>query len=345
MTAAAFNGLAALLLALAAIAGLCVGSARLPWTVVVGVLTAKLVPGAASLAGNVTAADQVIVWLVRLPRIVVGATVGAGLATAGVVMQGLFRNPLAEPGLLGVGPGAVLGGVIVFVTGWAARSAVALPMAATVSSLLVLAAVYAIAASHGITRLTHLLLVGIAAGSLCTAVSSLLISANAVAWQSAQEIVFWTMGGLDARTWVHVWVSAPFVAVGIAVVVWKARDLDLLALGDERAASLGVDVEASKALLIVTAALLTGASVAVAGLLAFVGLVVPNGVRLVVGPRHRTLCPAAALAGAAFVVSCDLIARTAHPPVEIRLGIITGLVGSPMLIAMLARRLRVRGGG
>src|SRR5262249_51654766 len=163
----------------------------------------------------------------------------------------------------------------------------------------VLAVVYAIAKTSGATRLTHLLLIGIAAGSLCTAIASLLISAKIADWQAAQEIVFWMMGGIDARTWVHVWLSAPFVAIGFLVVLWTARDLDALALGEERAASLGVDVQASTCLLIVAAALLTGVSVAVAGLLGFVGLVVPNAVRLVVGPRHRVLCPASALAGAA----------------------------------------------
>jgi len=214
---------------------------------------------------------------------------------------------------------------------------------ATLSALVVLGTVYVIAASNGSARLTQLLLIGIAAGSLCTAVSSLLISANAAAWQSAQEIVFWMMGGIDARTWLHVWLSAPFVAVGFGIVIWKARDLDALALGEQSAASLGVDVDASTRLFIVTAALLTGVSVAVAGLLAFVGLIIPNVIRVIIGPRHRALCVASALAGAVFVVTCDLIARTVHPPIEIRLGVITGLVGSPILIALLVRQLRAKG--
>jgi cobalamin transport system permease protein len=324
MTIGAFNALMLLLLALGGVAGVSIGSAHVAWP-----FTAP--------------SDRVIVWLIRVPRVLVGATVGAGLATAGAVMQGLFRNPLAEPGLLGVGPGAVLGAIAVFVSGWAGHMAVALPIGAVLSSLLVLGLVYAAAATRGVVPITHLLLIGIAAGSLCTALSSLLIALNATDWQSAQEIVFWMMGGVDARSWLHVWLSAPFVVIGILVVTWKARELDLLATGEERAASLGVDVESSKWLFIMTAALLTGVSVAVAGLLGFVGLVVPNAVRVVVGPRHRTLCPASALAGAAFVVACDLVARTAHPPIEIRLGIVTALIGSPVLILMLSRRLRLRG--
>ncbi len=343
MTLTAFNASALLILAMAAVAGVCIGTVPLDARVVLDALASTLLPYPLPFIHDVSAADHAIVWLIRLPRVAVGATVGAGLATAGVVMQGLFRNRLAEPGLLGVGPGAILGGVIAFVTGWAAHSAIALPIVATLSALAVLAGVYTVAASSGSARLTHLLLIGIAAGSLCTAVSSLLISANAAAWQSAQEIVFWMMGGIDARTWVHVWLSAPFVAVGLGVVIWKARDLDALALGEESAAALGVDVEVSTRLFIVTAALLTGVSVAVAGLLAFVGLVIPNGVRLIVGPRHRAVCVASALAGAVFVVTCDLIARTVHPPIEIRLGIITGLVGSPILIALLVCQLRSKG--
>jgi iron complex transport system permease protein len=324
MTIGAFNALMLLLLALGGVAGVSIGSAHVAWP-----FTAPT--------------DGIIVWLIRVPRVLVGATVGAGLATSGVVMQGLFRNPLAEPGLLGVGPGAVLGAIAVFVTGWAAQMPVALPIGAGLSSLFVLGLVYAAASTRGVAPITHLLLIGIAAGSLCTAVSSLLIALNATDWQSAQEIVFWMMGGVDARSWLHVWLSAPFVVIGILSVTWKARELDLLAIGEERAASLGVDVESSKWFFITTAALLTGVSVAVAGLLGFVGLVVPNAVRLVVGPRHRALCPASALAGAAFVVACDLVARTAHPPLEIRLGIVTALIGSPVLMLMLSRRLRSRG--
>lgn len=294
--------------------------------------------GTTHIAWPPMAVDQVILWSIRAPRVLVGATVGAGLGTAGAIMQGLFRNPLAEPGLVGVGPGAVLGAVVVFVTGLSAQSIVILPLAAMLSSLLVLLLVFVAARAGGAPSLTMLLLVGIGVGSMCTAAAGLLISSTMAAWQSAQEIVFWMMGGIDARAWVHVWLSAPFVAVGFAAAMAKSRDLDALALGAERAGTLGVDVTGSTHLLLGTAAVLTGASVAVAGLLPFVGLVVPHVVRLVLGPRHRTLLPASALAGAIFVVACDLLARTVHPPAEIRLGIITSLVGSPLLIWILLRR-------
>src|SRR5262245_38749978 len=248
-----------------------------------------------------------------------------GLAAAGAVMQALFRNPLAEPSLVGTGAGAVLGAVISFVTGWSVRSVISLPVAAMIGAFLALFLVYSMATRGGNTPVGALLLAGIAMTSLLSALSSLLLSLNIVNWQIAQEIVFWMMGGLDARSWTHVWLSAPFVALGLAAAMLEARDLDLIQQGEETAASFGVDVEASKRFITLTAAMLTGACVAVAGLVGFVGLVVPHGVRLLVGPSNRALLPAGALAGAVFLVLCDLAARTVHPPVEIRLGVITAL--------------------
>jgi cobalamin transport system permease protein len=322
------------------VAAIAIGSTPIRWEVVLRVFGAKVLPAGWLDAAGVTQADKTIVWLIRLPRVLVAAIVGAGLATAGVIMQGLFRNPLAEPTLTGVGPGAVLGAVAVFVTGWSAYSVVALPLAAMATAVLALAMVYSIATRGGVTPIATLLLAGIAVGAMFTAVSSLLISINLVTWQTSNQIVFWMMGGLDARTWAHVWLSGPFVLIGMITAVAQARDLDLLLLGEEQAASLGVNVEAVKRLLIFTAAVLTGASVAVAGLIGFVGLIVPHAVRLLVGPSHRVLLPASAVAGAAFLITCDLLARTLRPPVEIRLGIVTGLVGAPFFLVLLIRRLR-----
>jgi iron complex transport system permease protein len=324
----------------AVVAGVAVGSAPMDWRTVVAVLVSKALPFGMADGARVSDADVAVVWLIRLPRVLVAMTVGAGLAMAGTVMQGLFRNPLAEPSIAGVGPGAAFGAVLVFVSGWAATSVVALPLAAIASGLGALLLVYGIATRGGATPVGTLLLAGIAVGALFTALSSLLISLNIASWHVAQEIVFWMMGGLDARTWAHVWLSAPFVAVGSVAALLQARTLDMLLLGEETAASLGVDVESAKRVLIVTAALLTGASVAVAGLVGFVGLIVPHGVRLLVGPAHRVLLPAAAVTGAAFVVLADLVARTAYRPVEIRLGIVTALCGAPFFLWLLLRRLR-----
>jgi iron complex transport system permease protein len=335
-----FYSLVVPLLAAAAVSGVMVGSTSLEWPTIARVLVAKVLPVGWVTIASVTPADQAIVWLIRLPRVLVAAVVGAGLATAGALMQGLFRNPLAEPTLIGVGPGAVLGAVAVFVTGWSADWVAAVPIAAIVSALLALAIVYRIATRGGTTPVTTLLLAGVALGAFLTAMSSLLLTINIVTWQAAQEIVFWMMGGLDSRTWAHVWLSAPFVAVGLGAALLQSRTLDLLLLGEESAASLGVEVEAAKRLLVATAALLTGASVAVAGLVGFVGLIVPHAVRLLLGPAHRTLLPASAISGAAFLIACDLLARTIRPPAEVRLGVVTALCGAPFFLTLLVQRLR-----
>lgn len=326
----AFYAVVVPLLLVALVAGVVVGSTYLDWQVVMRAL----------IGAPVARADEAIVWLIRLPRVLVAGIVGTGLATAGVLMQSLFRNPLAEPSLTGVGPGAVLGAVAVFVAGWGAASVVVLPLASIVSALLALLLVYAIATRGGSTPITSLLLTGIAVGALLTAASSLLISLNIVTWQVAQEIVFWMMGGLDSRTWAHVWLSAPFVLVGFCAALLQSRTLDLLLLGEETAQSLGVEIESAKRLVVTTSALLTGASVAVAGLVGFVGLLVPHAVRLLLGPSHRTLLPASALTGAAFVMLCDLAARTVRPPAEVRLGVVTALCGAPLFLLLLVRRLR-----
>jgi iron complex transport system permease protein len=338
-----FLAVAGTALMLAAVLAIGKGSTPVHWRITLQVVADRLLPFHIS-AAAVSQADSVIVWMIRVPRVIVAAFVGAGLATAGVLMQGLFRNALAEPNVVGVGSGAVLGAVSVFISGVAARSVVALPLAAFCGALAALTVVYGLATRNGVTPVSTLLLSGIALAALLTAVSSLLISLSVVNWQVAQEIVFWMMGGLDSRSWTHVWISAPFITLSIAVGIWYAPDLDLLIEGEASAAALGVEVETTKRVLLVTAALLTGSCVAVAGTISFVGLIVPHVVRLFVGPRHRSLLPASALAGAAFLIFCDLIARTIHPPAEIRLGIITALFGAPFFVFLLLRRLREAGG-
>jgi iron complex transport system permease protein len=335
-----FYGTALSLLVAAGLAGIALGSTPVEWSTILRVAGLKLLPTGWIEPASVTPADTVIVWLIRVPRVVVAVLVGTGLATAGAIMQGLFRNPLAEPGLTGAGPGAVLGAVIAFVAGWTVRSAVSLPLSAMLGALVALTIVYTMATRGGITPVATFLLAGIATGSLFTAVSSLLLSLSVVKWQLAQEIVFWMMGGLDARSWTHVWLCGPFVLLGLTAALFQARDLDLLQQGEETAASFGVDVESCKRFLTLTAAILTGACVAVAGMVGFVGLLVPHGVRLLVGPSNRVLLPASAVAGATFLVMCDLAARTVYPPVEIRLGVITAMCGGPVFIALLLRRYR-----
>jgi iron complex transport system permease protein len=335
-----FYGFILPVLFLALLAGVGIGSTSISWSIILRVVEFKLLPHAWTSAIPIAKADQVIVWLIRVPRVVVAFFVGAALASAGVIMQALFRNPLAEPGLVGAGAGAVLGGVISFAFGWSATSVLSLPLLAMLGALLALALVYTMATRGGVTPVSTLLLSGVATAALLGAISSLLLSVSIVNWQIAQDIVFWMMGGLDARTWTHVWLCAPFVVLGLAASLLQTRDLDLLQLGEETAASFGVDVESSKRMLTLTAAILTGAAVAVAGLVGFVGLVVPHAVRLVLGPSNRSLLPASAITGGAFLILCDLLARTIHPPTEIRLGIVTALLGGPVFIFVLLRQHR-----
>jgi iron complex transport system permease protein len=341
-TAALFLLLVFTILCSAAIAAVATGSTHVDWQITLRVIAAKALPFWFSLS-DVSRTDEVIVWMIRFPRVIVAACVGAGLAAAGTLMQGLFRNALAEPNIIGVGSGAVLGAVIVFLSGLALRSVLALPLAAFCGALLALAVVYVLATRAGRTPTSTLLLSGIALATLLTAFSSFLISLSIVNWQIAQEIVFWMMGGLDSRSWTHVWISAPFIALGLMISLYYARDLDLLIEGEESAAALGVEVETTKRVLLVAAALLTGSCVAVAGTIGFVGLIVPHIVRLFVGPRHNIVLPSSALAGAAFLVICDLLARIIHPPAEIRLGIITAVFGAPFFLFLLLRHYREAG--
>jgi iron complex transport system permease protein len=330
------------MLLVAAIAGIVAGSTHVDWQIALRVIGSRVFPFWID-RGAIENADDVIIWLIRTPRVVVAAFVGGGLAVAGALMQGLFRNPLAESNTVGVGSGAVLGAMVVFSTGLASRSVIALPIAAFLGALLALVTVYALATRGGVTPVSMLLLTGIALTALLIAVSSLLLTLSVSNWEVAEEMIFWMSGGLEKRTWTHVWLCAPFMLFAFIVSLYYARDLDLLVQGEDAAAALGVEVESSKRAIIVLSSLIAGSAIAVAGAVGFVGLVVPHIVRLFVGPSHRALLPSSALAGAAFVVICDLLARTLHPPTEIRLGIITAAFGAPFFLFILVRKYRELG--
>ena len=320
-----------------------IGSTSIEIETVARVLAGRILPeGWLSLSG-VNEQDDVIVWLIRTPRAAVAALAGAALAVAGAQLQGLFRNPLADPNVIGVSAGAALGAVIAFATDLTTQSSFWLPLLSFIGALAALFTVYSIATRGGRTPIATLLLAGIALGALLSALSSLLISLSFVNFQVATEILFWMMGGLDSRRWVHVWICLPFVAIGLMVALWFTRDLDLMLLGEETSASLGVEVETVKRVILVTAALLTGAAVSVSGMIAFVGLVVPHFIRLILGPSHRVLIPASALTGAVFLIACDILARTVHPPLEIRLGVVTAAFGAPFFLYLLRRRRQEAG--
>jgi cobalamin transport system permease protein len=328
------------LLCLSLLAGISLGSINVAPGTVATVLAANVLPHGWIDVSKVSEADSVIVWLIRTPRVLVAALVGAGLALAGAQMQGLFHNPLASPDLVGTSAGGAFGAVLAIACGLATRSLWYVPLLAFLGAMGALCAVYAIATQCGRAPVATLLLAGVALSALIGAATSLVISLQFVSYQVAQEIVFWLMGGLDSRTWVHVSMIAPCVALGALIAGAVRRELDVLLLGEEAAASLGVDVEHIKRLVLTSAALLTGAAVAVSGVIGFVGLVVPHMVRLLMGPAHRRVLPASALAGASFVIVADVLARTVMRPEELRLGIITAAFGAPFFLYLLLTRAR-----
>jgi len=286
-------------------------------------------------------ADSVL-WEIRFPRVALAAVVGAALGCAGATMQGTFGNPLAEPGVVGVSSGAVLGAVAQIVVGFTLFGTWSITVAAFAGGLATLGAVYLASRADGRTEVVTLVLTGIAVNALTGAVIGLLTYVSTD--DELRSITFWTLGSVSQATWPKVLAVAPVALVGIALATAVAPRLDLLALGEQPARHLGVDVERLRVLLLVVVALLTASAVAVSGVILFVGLVIPHLVRMVAGPGHRLLLPASALAGAAILTLADLCARTLAAPAELPLGVLTSLVGSPFFFWQL-RRTRARQGG
>jgi iron complex transport system permease protein len=331
--------IATILLIVVMLLGVTIGTVAIPFSAILRAVAEGITPHHHSLLStDVPDPTFTIVWLLRLPRVVMAALVGAGLGVAGAQMQGLFQNPLASPDIIGVSSGGALGGVIALSTGLATRSMFYLPILSFGGSLLALAIVYTIATRRAQTAIVTLLLGGVALNALIGAITSFLITVTWVRYEVSQQILFWLMGGLANRTWAHVWMGVPGIIVGLAVSVAYSRDLDILASGEEVASSLGVDVQRTKRILLIDAALLTGTAVALSGAIAFVGLVVPHAVRLMIGPAHKRLLPASALGGAIFLVFADILARTLDRPEEIQVGIITAFFGAPFFLYLLMRR-------
>ena len=254
-------------------------------------------------------------------------------------MQALFRNPMADPGIIGVSSGGALGAVVAIATGMSGLFYLALPTFAFAGALLASFLVYGIAAVGGRLSMATLLLAGVAVNAFLGAVVSAIIIVLPDN-EALREILFWLAGGLDSRSWEHVRISAPFIAGGLIVTVLMARDLNLLMLGDDEARSMGVRVGLARPVLLAAAALATGAAVAVSGTIAFVGLVTPHILRLLLGPDNRVLIPMSAAGGAVFVIAADTVARTIIQPAEFRVGILTAFVGAPFFILLLIKNRR-----
>ena len=284
-------------------------------------------------------------WVARFPRIALGVLVGAALGCAGALMQGVFSNPLAEPGVIGISSGAAVGACTVIVlpmAGGALSGSLAVAAAAFVGGLVTTLVVYGLSRANGRTEVVTLVLTGVAINAFTSGVLAFLVF---IASPSAREqIVFWQLGSLNGATWRSVAIVAPMVAIGLVAAMMLRRKLDLLSLGERAARHLGVDVERLRQVVILIVALLTSAGVAFTGIIAFVGLVVPHVVRMVAGPGHRFLVPGSALGGALVLVVADLVARTAIAHAELPLGMLTSLVGGPFFFWLL-RRTRTSQGG
>ena len=272
-----------------------------------------------------------IVWHLRLPRVIVAMLVGAALSGSGLVMQAYFRNSLASPGLLGVSSGGAAGAVVAIALGWVSVSLWCLPVAAAAGALAAMGAVLLLARRGASTE--RLLLAGVALNALLGAVTSYVLSTQTTLFERTAQMLFWLLGGLDDRTWEHVAMALPIVL--FAAALWPlGRPMDLLCLGEREAQSLGVDVRSLRRKLLWLSTLLTAVATAAAGTVGFVGLIVPHVLRLLVGAEHRRLVPLCLVGGAAFVLACDLVCRAGG---NLRLGIVTALVGGPFFLWLLRR--------
>lgn len=285
---------------------------------------------------------EAALWTIRFPRVVLSLVIGAALAVAGLLMQAIFGNPLAEPGVVGVSSGAALGACSAIVFGLTFFGEWTIAVLAFCGGLATTIFVYAFSRSNGRTEVVTLLLTGIAVNAICGAGLAFLSFLGDTA--AREQIVFWQLGSLNGSRWVQVAVVLPCVAIGIAVAFVLARRLDLLSLGEKSARHLGVNVEALRIVTIVIVALLVGAAVAFAGIIAFVGLVVPHLMRMIIGPNHLPLLIASVLGGALLLVVADLVARTAVEYADLPIGMLTSLVGGPVFFWLL-RRTRTKAGG
>jgi iron complex transport system permease protein len=283
-----------------------------------------------------------VLWEIRFPRVALTMLVGASLGCAGAAMQGSFSNPLAEPGLVGVSSGAVLGAAAQIVLGAHFLGSWTITLFAFAGGLITVLLVYGASREGGRTEVVTLVLTGIAVNAFAGAVIGLVLYFSDDA--ELRSITFWNLGSMATATWDEVAVVAPVAAIGLLAAFASSAKLDLLALGERSARHLGVNVEQLRVLMLTIVAVLTAASVAVSGVVLFVGLVIPHLIRMIAGPGHKVLLPASALGGAMILVLGDLAARTLADPAEIPLGVLTSLVGSPFFFWLL-RKTRARQGG
>ncbi|MEW6724398.1 MAG: iron ABC transporter permease [Bacillota bacterium] len=282
---------------------------------------------------------QVILWQLRLPRVLLAMLVGGALSVAGATFQGLFRNPMADPYIIGASSGAALGATLAIALSldFLIFGLSPIPVMAFLGSLLAVSIAYYLAKTGGRVSMLSMLLAGVAISSLFSALVSLCIFLSG---GQLSHVLFWMMGGLSRASWRYIAISIPYLALGLGVVLYYARQLDAMLLGDETAVHLGINIDQLRRQLVMAATLLTAAAVAVSGTIGFVGLIVPHLVRLLLGPRHVRVLPVSALAGALILLLADLVARTIISPAELPVGLVTALAGAPFFLYILRSRQR-----
>lgn len=285
--------------------------------------------------------QEAVLWYIRMPRILIGLMVGASLALAGAVMQGIFSNPLADPGIMGVSAGASLGAVIAISLGLTSLGMFYMPMFAFIGAFAAVSITILLTMRGGRVETATLLLAGVAISMLLGAFTSGILTL--MNEYRLREFLFWMVGGLDFRRWEHVFLAIGPFLIGTTILITFGRQLNVLVLGDTEAKVLGVPVMLYRLIFLFLASFITATAVCVSGAIGFVGLIIPHIVRILVGPDHRILLPVSALAGALFLVFCDTLGRVLASPSEIRVGIMTALLGAPYFLYLL-RRVRQKGG-
>ncbi|MEQ8200753.1 MAG: iron chelate uptake ABC transporter family permease subunit [Syntrophomonadaceae bacterium] len=334
---AAILVLLAAILLLSVVIGIAIGAVYIP-PAEIGAILLSHIPGLGEwLHPNRLPEHDIIIMTMRFPRVILAGLAGAGLALAGATFQGLFRNPMADPYIIGVSSGAALGAVvsIIIQAAWDIPMRLGIPVFAFAFAIITIVLVYNLARVGGKVPVMTLLLAGIAVNSLLSAAESLCLFFSG---EQLHQIVFWLLGGFSGAGWDYVIMFLPYGIIGATIIFVYARELNALLLGEESAQHLGVEVERIKRYLLVAAALLTGACVSVSGMIAFVGLVIPHIVRMLFGSDHRILLPAVALIGAIFLLLADSVSRIIIAPSELPVGIITALVGGPFFIFLLRRQ-------
>jgi iron complex transport system permease protein len=318
---------------LTAILALTLGSVRIPVLTVWNVLVSHI--PFVNISGDWSSSTDMIITGIRLPRIMMAGVVGAALGVAGATYQGLFRNPLADPYLIGVAQGACLGAALGFVFSWSFLGSYLIPFLAFIGALVAVSAVYLIARIGKTVPMTTLILAGVAIGSFLISITSYLTLISA---HEMPGIVSWLIGRFSMSDWDQLFLITPYIVLGLAVIFLFARPLNVMQLDEEQAQQLGINVERTKLILLAASTLITAAAVCFVGTIGFVGIIVPHTIRLIWGPDHRSLLPLSALGGAILLILADTTSRTLMPPTEIPVGVITAFLGAPFFLYLLRRK-------